>query len=223
VARHWSTVQLNETAVVDLERPVEAFLPSLRNDHRQGVRKAIRAGVRVRPGRTPADLDAFCDLYHASMTSAGAAGFYRFGRGFFARHLELLGARASVLLAEIDGRPAAASMFLFGERFAHYHFAGLDRELAALAPNKLLLYEAMLLARERGCVRLHLGGGRGGGEDSLMMFKRGFTRDRAAYHLGKRILDSPAHAEACRRRGIDPAVEPLFPAYRGRPGRGLAT
>ena len=102
------------------------------------------------------------------------------------------------------------------------HLAGTNEGLRQLSPLKVLLDDARSWARNRGNHVLHLGGGRGGKEDSLFAFKARFSARRHAFHTGRWILEPRLYRELveARWRGLgscDSTGEGFFPAYRARP------
>jgi hypothetical protein len=75
--------------------------------------------------------------------------------------------------------------------------------------------------RERGDRVLHLGGGRGGREDSLFAFKSRFSKRRHPFYTGRWILDPQAYRELVagrqrllERSGRRVAGTGWFPLYR---------
>ena len=98
----------------------------------------------------------------------------------------------------------------------NYHLSGSLREYANLAPTNLLLYEAALWGHANGCRTMHMGGGVGSREDSLLTFKRSFYRgdDLTQFSIGKRIMDRKRYDELVALRG-DCESSTFFPQYRG--------
>jgi hypothetical protein len=88
-----------------------------------------------------------------------------------------------------------------------------------LSPFKILLDDARSWARERGNSVLHLGGGRGGRKDELLMFKGEFSPRRHLFCVGRWVLDKGAYRDLVEARLTaapagrvpDPT---FFPAYR---------
>jgi hypothetical protein len=64
---------------------------------------------------------------------------------------------------------------------------------------------------------LHLGGGRGGAEDSLFRFKAGFSDRRHAFATWRWVVRPEAYERLCAARRAAGGPEPpagFFPAYR---------
>ena len=125
------------------------------------------------------------------------------------------------MVTELDGRTVAAGLFTEHRGIVQAHLVGTDDEFREWSPLKLLLDDVRRWASERGNDILHLGGGRGGRDDSLLAFKRRFSPQSHRFSVGRWVLDPAAYAhlaEIWRNRvkdaanaGMDPSY---FPPYR---------
>jgi Uncharacterized protein involved in methicillin resistance len=213
-----------EVAVVDLRQSEAALWTGLNRGNKSSINKARREGVRVVLARPePALLARFESMYRATMTRLGAAEHWFFPDGYFARCEELLGPeRCLFFLAMVGDTPASCFQILRHGPTAYYHFAGTDPDYFPLRPNNLLMWEVMLWAKSRGCVRLHLGGGVGDAEaDSLMRYKQGFTRGTETLYTMGRVVRQDVYDRLCelkRRHETRELGAPLtgdyFPLYR---------
>lgn len=106
-------------------------------------------------------------------------------------------------VAEANGRPAAASCFLFtSSPVAHYHLGGAGE--AGLRTNaQFLLFEtAFDHAARQGCRLMHLGGGRNTDpNDSLYQFKQRFSSITAHFMIGGLVFDRAAYESLGGARG----------------------
>jgi hypothetical protein len=207
-------VPCNKTVWLDLSLSDDEMLRGMRKGHRYDVKKARKEGVRIEFSKKAEDIDAFTSIYQQTMQSVRASDYYFFDRSFFADTLTQLG-DYSVLVSAFEGdRRIAASIFLLGDEYAHYHFSGMVRDATVPNANKLLLYEVARFAKASGLRAMHLGGGIGGSDDdSLMRFKSGFSKLRAQFHIGKRIHSRKIYDAACE--AVSASVrETFFPAYR---------
>lgn len=211
-----SIAQVSETVYIDLQQEPH-FSSGFRPEVRNRVRRATRAGVTVRLTPGPESVDAFLPLYTETMARVGALPYYLFPPETF--RVLCTGLRRHLLLAEAchAGRTVAAALFLYNDRYLHYHLGGSATEALHLAPNNLLFAEVAEWGRQRGIRFMHLGGGLRPG-DSLMRFKSGFSPLRAPFCVGRRIIDPDqyarlAAAHAAQIRPAQPARD-FFPAYR---------
>jgi CelD/BcsL family acetyltransferase involved in cellulose biosynthesis len=114
------------------------------------IAKAEREGVAIRTGDSPADLvETFYDLHVQTRRRQGVPVQPR-------RFFELLWERmiepghGFVLVAEAEGAPAAAGVFLSWNGTTVYKFGASDDALLRVRPNHLLLWDAIRRSCERG-------------------------------------------------------------------------
>ncbi|HSD03048.1 MAG TPA: GNAT family N-acetyltransferase [Gaiellales bacterium] len=181
------------------EELVQRMLPQARNK----LRKAVRAGLRVKESR---DFDRFSILYTAAMRHLDADESYLFGPEYF-QALDDLGASLTMLDAG-----EAAALFLSGAGAMHYFLAASTDDGRRHAATNLIISEAMRRARDAGLQALNLGGGLREG-DSLHDFKASFGPGRAPYYVGTAVHDEAAYRELCADAETEPA-DGFFPAYR---------
>ena len=85
-------------------------------------------------------------------------------------------------------------------------------------PIKLLFHQAAEWFKRRGNRWMHLGGGVGGGQDSLFHFKLGFSPQTFPFRTWRLVLDAAAYDELLTRAGRAPGsglvAGSFFPAYR---------
>jgi lipid II:glycine glycyltransferase (peptidoglycan interpeptide bridge formation enzyme) len=139
---------------------------------RRQIEKARKAGVTVRFGRGPEDMEAYYRLH--LRTRSKKHGMPAQSRRYFRRLWETFGPRGAVqvLLAEHEGQVIAGIVVLAAGEGAHYAYGSSDERTLALAPNNLLMWTAIQWAGEQGYQ--HFDFGRTAKENAgLMQFKRG--------------------------------------------------
>ena len=104
----------------------------------------------------------------------------------------------------------AAGLFTEYRGIIQALLVGTDDRYRRHSPLKLHLDDVRRWGKARGDLVLHLGGGRGGSEDSLFAFKSRFSRRRHAFHTGRWVLDRVAYQElvAARERWLAKAGDP---------------
>ena len=113
--------------------------------------------------------------------------------------------RAPALPRLRGGRRVASALCLASPPFLHYHLGAASDRGRELGATTLLLYDIALWAQHEGYARFHLGGGVGGGRDSLHGFKRRFDPGgECPMAIGKAVHDPDAY----RALGGDPATSP---------------
>lgn len=207
-----------EVVFLDLTRTPEELWGEVRGSHRTRINRLRRKGF-VASIDDQRSYDAFPALYRATMTRVAAAEFYYFSDAYFRDLRAALGERLHLhLVRSPRGEIAAAGLFTTTGEIVQYHLGATAAAYLSEAPSKLLFHAVSGWARERGYRILNLGGGVGGGTDSLFHFKAGFSSSRAAYHTYRMVLDRGAY-ELLQRRwdarfGEGAAPPDFFPSYR---------
>ncbi|MGD0862574.1 MAG: GNAT family N-acetyltransferase [Candidatus Limnocylindrales bacterium] len=186
---------------------------------RQHIAAGRRAGLVTIHDEDWSDLSAFADLYRETMARNGAAEYYFFDRLDFERLRAALSDHVHLLVTKLGDEVGAAGLFTEFGGIVQAHLVGTNSALRSLSPFKILLDDARSWARERGNTVIHLGGGRGGREDTLLSFKGEFSPRRHLFHVGRWVLDRDAYqgllearlTEVPSGRTLDPG---FFPAYR---------
>src|SRR6202142_3683618 len=129
------------------------------------------------------------------MARPPASGFYLFKEADFRRLRDAVPGRVHLLVTKLDGAVAAAGLFTDSQDLTEWYLVGTDSAFANLSPSKALVDFAIEWAIGRGAAVLHLGGGRGGSDDSLLWFKGRFSPRRHVFFTGRWILDPAATAE----------------------------
>jgi CelD/BcsL family acetyltransferase involved in cellulose biosynthesis len=137
------------------------------------IAKAQREGVAIRTGDARADLvDAFYDLHVQTRRRQGVPVQPR-------RFFELLWERmiepghGFLLVADAEGAPAAAGVFLSWNGTTVYKFGASDEARLRVRPNHLLLWDAIRRSCERGDRTFDFGR-TDYGNAGLRTFKSGF-------------------------------------------------
>ena len=147
---------------------------------------------------------------------------YFFKESYFARLRETSGPANCHLLVTLHGRDlAAAAIFTECCGIVQYHLSVMREEYRRLAPVKVLLNGVRVWAKTRGNTVVHLGGGHGGAEDSLFLFKAGFSERRHPFFVWRTVLDqrkynllTAARAHYCALHGLASECSSFFPFYR---------
>jgi len=154
-------IQFRNTALLDLAAGEEALLAGMKPKWRYNIRLAERRGVQVRHGGL-ADLPAFYALYAETGQRDGFIvrpfAYYQQTWQTFMQPADSEAPWVVLLLAEVEG-DAVAGLILFGFGATAWYMVGASSERQRnLMPNHLLQWEAMRLARARGCVTYDLWG-----------------------------------------------------------------
>jgi hypothetical protein len=213
-------VRHGETVSIDLTLSPEEIWGRVRENHRRHIKQASKKGQTARIDEHWQNFDTFIDLYYETMRRARADQYYFFSRDYLAGLRQALGDRLHLCVVEQGGQVISAGLFTETCGMAQYHLSGTREDFLADHPLKTMIDFVRRRAQERGNRVLHLGGGRGGKEDSLFHFKKGFSKTLHPFFTWRAVLDRPAyHALVGRweaRAGAKAdGPEGYFPAYRG--------
>jgi lipid II:glycine glycyltransferase (peptidoglycan interpeptide bridge formation enzyme) len=158
-------IQFQNTVLIDLNQTEEEMLARMKPKTRYNTRLAEKKGVSVRVG-TQDDLSALYKMYAETSVRDGFVirdeDYYMTVWKLFMSNVEVL-ERSSIptcfpLVAEVDGEAVAAIfLFMFGRRA--YYVYGMSRNAhREKMPTYLLQWEAMKIAKARGCEAYDLWG-----------------------------------------------------------------
>jgi hypothetical protein len=213
-----------EVVYVDLPGSEALRWKATRKGHRSSITKARRNGVRIeKVSPAPGNVELLNRLYYETMERNRAAARWIFPHDYFGNCIECLGdARVSLFFAYAGQALASASIVMHDFETVYYHFSGSDERYYDLCPNNLMVFEIATWAEAAGYRRFHLGGGVSSSpDDSLYVFKSGFSDKSATLYAYHRVLDQPTYDELCalkekheRATGAAVADPDFFPLYR---------
>jgi lipid II:glycine glycyltransferase (peptidoglycan interpeptide bridge formation enzyme) len=202
------------TVAVDLTEPREERLRKASAHHRRALRKALANGLAFEPDSGDRAIAEFTACYRETMAKHQAGRTYELTEERVAELLTGLGDHAELWLArKPDGSAASAALFLRTDGILQYHLGGTRNADYALGAARPLFEAVADSGHERGDRWLHLGGGVGGDDDSLLRYKAGFGPDRFVFRTIRAVFDPAAYDAGVRASGLDPD-RGFFPAYR---------
>jgi hypothetical protein len=212
---------VGNTVAVDLKKPESEQLEGSRKTNRYDIRKARKNGVIAKDDVNFESIDSFIDIYNETMERNNAANYYYFSKDYFLRFKELMGDFLKLFIAKKDGIVISGSLFLVSKNIIQYHLSGTPNQYLKLSGAKVILDEVRNWALKRKHFWLHLGGGLGGKEDSLFLFKAGFSKLRLSFNAIKLVIQPNIYEEIAKKRefcdkalGYKDLVEDYFPKYR---------
>lgn len=208
-------IQFRNTVLIDLAPSEEDMLARMKQKTRYNIRYAARQGVTVRQG-SPADFEM---LYRMYANTSRRGGFVIRDESYYQTLWRTFYDQAMLtpLIAEVEGQ-AAAGLMLFHFAGRAWYLHGMSNEYQRKKmPTYLLQWEAMRIAKEKGCHEYDLWGAPEIFDESDSMwgvyrFKRGLggqvLRTMGAYDYPARPLLYKAYAQilprildVMRRRG----------------------
>lgn len=211
-------VRSGTTAAMELSLGEEALWASMRKGHRSDIRRL--RGKRFRVVWNDWDrLGEFVGMYHETMDRLAASAYYRFPEGYFWHLRDALASHTRFgLVVGPTGSSVAGALFFRCGGIMQYHLSASTTSGRDLGASKLLLWEAAVAGARDGQRILHLGGGYGGGEDSLLRFKLGFATRQDVFSTLRYVMNAEAYRDLCLRAGWRPleteSAPHYFPRYR---------
>ena len=171
----------------------EIWKNQISSKNRNMIRKAEKEGVTIVESD---DYETFKRLYDNTMANLHAEEFYFFPQSYYEEYKQKFKDNCLLCFATLDGKVIAGSMFMFSDNYAHYHLSARDRDYSRYAANNLILWFAIRKAKECGCKWFHFGGGTTGAEeDSLLKFKKEFSKIETEFWIGKRVHNQRVYDE----------------------------
>jgi CelD/BcsL family acetyltransferase involved in cellulose biosynthesis len=172
---------------------------------RRNIQRARRAGVTVRRAHAEEDLTSvFYRLHTRTRRRLGVpVQPLRYFRLLW-RHM-LAPGHGALMIAELDGSPVAAAVFLASHNTCVYKYGASDEQRWHARPNHLLFWEAIRWAAANGCRTFDFGR-TDLGEEGLRSFKSrwGAEESRLRYSV---LTDAPPRPA---RGGLPPAVRSVI-------------
>ena len=178
------TFYSRHTVALDLTDD-DIWMHQISSKNRNMIRKAEKEGVTIVESD---DFETFRTLYDGTMSDLHAESFYFFPRSYYDEYKQTFKDNSLLCFAMLDGKIIAGSLFMFSDDYAHYHLSARDREYSRYAANNLILWYGIQKAKERSCKWFHFGGGTTGeDDDSLLKFKKEFSKTLREFWIGKRV------------------------------------
>ena len=149
-------MQPRENLIIDITKPEEALLASMKSKVRYNVRLAEKKGVKVFMTRAKEYQDVFCDLIEATAKRQNIIPHPR------AHYMQIFAflpeSLCQLVVAEYEGEILAANLMIFcGDTATYLHGGTSDSHREVMAPI-FLQWECIRESKRRGCTRYDFGG-----------------------------------------------------------------
>jgi hypothetical protein len=153
--------------------------------HRQMLNKAERVGFTFDTLTAKSELSWFVPLYQETQDFLQASSKTLFNEEYFKTLVHEFGRRAWLGVVKLSGEIVAAALVLEGASYLHSHLMGYKRNIQSSGMTNLLYHGIALEGIKRNKSILHMGGGNSANEkDSLFLFKKSLSPERARFSLG---------------------------------------
>ena len=169
--RFGPVVRHGETVSMDLTVSLDEMWKQTRSDHRNHINRARRAGTKV-VFDDWTRLGEWVEVYHDNMRRVGATSYYFFTREHLTALHEAVGDKMHLAVA-IEGDEVVGGNTFFEYDGIATGYVSSTRRARNRYADELLYDEVRRWCKERGDTVFHLGGGKGGANDSLFSYKAG--------------------------------------------------
>ncbi len=205
----------NENLYIDLTQSEDDILAGCRSRIRTGIRQTARLGLVMERNYTADTITQFIELYHEAMRRRGNSGYLNFKAEFFASLFKKMKGHIELFTVQEQGNVLGAAITLRSGDTLEYFLAANRRLQKRTYVNHFLIMQIAKWAKQQGFKKFHLGGG----AESIMYFKRSFTRTSLPYYVGTHVFNKKRYAQLVstgQAMGVIPRVLPpfFFPGYR---------
>lgn len=201
----YEVIYSNAQVYVDLRQSEEEIIRNYRSNVRRNIKRAQKEKLLFEVvNKSPDNIDCFQQMYQQSMERLEAKKFLYFNNKYF-RKMAAYDYSRLAFVKDVDGRIAAGSILLLGNDTVYYHLGCFDWEYSLKRPMNYLMHSMILWSKQEGYTTFHLGGG----HNSLMQFKEGYSDTRIDYYIASKICNDEKYQEVCQ------SWKALFPEYAG--------
>lgn len=187
------------TVAINLKQSIDQiWMNEIHTKNRNVIKKAIKNGLNFIADYEYNYMDEFIRLYHQTMDKLDASEFYYFDREYYLKFKNNF-PNSFLGVIKKDDSVISCAIFMYDGPYGHYHLSGSDINSLNLSPNNLLLWGAAQELKAKGVHLFHLGGGINSDEhNSLLEFKKKFSKSLYQFALGKIIFNEAIYKELCR-------------------------
>jgi len=133
------------TLTLDLTQSEEELLAQMKPKGRYNIRVAQKHGIEVEK------TEEVAEFYELLKKTTARDGFAAHSEEYYKKLLETLGEQASLLLAKKEGRAIGGILLTFAGDTCTYYYGASDHEFRKFMAPYLLQFEAIKMAKARGC------------------------------------------------------------------------
>lgn len=168
------------TFMLDLRPDEETLMASFKSKTRYNIRLAERKGVQIVEDTSDQGLEDYLTLLRETTQRQG---FYAHDESYFRTQWASLknSGMVTILKAMYEGKPLTTWILFFHNGVAYYPYGASSREHRDVMASNLLMWEAIKIAKQRGCSQFDLWGALGPDADpkhkwyGFHKFKEGYN------------------------------------------------
>lgn len=193
-------VSLNRKTVhVDLTQSYESIYKKYSHSAKGNINQALKNNLTivVYENEFPYTKE-FIQMYKETMDRVNAQSYVYFNDNYFENSFSNLPIVHFVVFKE--SIPIASAICLLSRKVFHAHFVVSKTEYQVYRSNNFLFDEMIKFGFSKGLQILHLGGGRScKQDDSLLRFKKNFSKTTSDFYTGTRIHNQEIYNLVCEQ------------------------
>lgn len=207
------TIVKGEIVMIDLLETLEIQRRQYQKRMKSQINRA-RTLCTVRKAETKEDISIFMDLYYENMNRVDAKEYYYFNEDYFAKFMQNDNCEVDILLATLNETDTIISgaIFMKSNDIIQYHLSGTKSDYMDIGALKLILDEMRIQGTEEGYKLLNLGGGLNCNDDSLLRFKKSFSKTTRQFSVWEYVVNEQIYNELCKP--FQQVTTEFFPKYR---------
>ena len=168
-----NTLDTGVTVAIDLNLPVSEQRRQYSHSLKNTINRLKKKNLMVKKAETQAEIEAFVNIYTENMNRVHASKIYYFDNAYFSRFLQTL--PSVMYLAYYESKIISGSLFTDCNGIIQPHLSATLNDYLHLSPLKYIWDQIRFYGIEKNRNVMHLGGGFGGGRDTLFEFKAQFS------------------------------------------------
>lgn len=199
------------TLGIDLTK--DFFNEEFAYEARRSVRIAKKRAVKTQFDLKCETVDEFYRLYLIMAERNNITKAERLSKKYILDTIKLCGDHVFIINALHEETVISSGIFIFTDNYLHYHLNGNDPKYFPFHASSLIYFKGCEWGKNNGKRILHIGGGGQGSEDSLLHFKKQFTRKGYYdFYIGSKIRLNSLYNQLIELKGTNNSN--YFPAYR---------
>lgn len=202
-----------DIVMIDLNENLEIQRQQYQKRIKSHINKA-RKICTIKKADCKDDISNFINLYYENMERVDAKKFYFFNEDYFYKLTQNNNCKTEILLASLSetNEIICGAIFIKSKHIIQYHLSGTKTDYMEIGAIKLLIDEMRIEGTKENYKVFNLGGGLNSKDDSLLRFKKSFSKTLKEFSVWQYIVNDSIYNELVGSKEIDNID--FFPRYR---------
>ncbi len=200
----------NLTLGIDLSLDQDVQRQAYSRSVKGSINRSVRCGIKIRQTKKKEDIILFSQIYKNAMARLNAPSYLHFPLDYFEILMNSNEFESFILFAELSGNIIGGALFTICNGIMQYHLGVTVDNYMRYSPLKHIIDMAREIGNSKNLSVLHLGGGFGGINDNLYIFKSRMASKTYQFKVWKWIVNENIYKEL----SINKPLSSFFPLYR---------